>query len=138
MPITPRGILLLIAGCLIAIIILSLPNLDINYSVKIYQPELPQGQDLFLVYTINNGIADVHGLSIISYVTQGDLIVINKNTTQLGTLYAFKSIESNLIIKTSTLQPGKYTVWVDMEYTKGTGNEARIFGKRLSLPITIY
>jgi len=109
-------------------------NTDISFGISLIDENISEGTDAVIHYKIENGwfSSDKTGVMIYYYITsEGEN---DEQVLKFGTIYPRGSREGVVVIPTSDLSPGKYTVRTDLEYHEfGKG-----LSKFLTLELTIY
>jgi len=127
---------------MLAIIIILILSANVGYSIKISDPEIPKGVDITLSYSIENGLLldSINNIEFTYSIHDENNNILLKDNISLRSIGPRSTYKNSIILDTSGLDRGEYTIWTSIDYYIGEGGQGigNREAKHLSLKLTIY
>ena len=110
-----------IAGVLAIVIIIlfiMILSFNVNLSIKIDKDSVPKGLDIILNYEVENGywFSDAEKVVLKWAILNENDYLEENDTINISILKPLEKRIDNIIIDTSNLDRGQYTIWVHVDY----------------------
>jgi len=121
---------------LIIIFLIFALSQNVGYSIRINESEIPKGIDIYLSYTIENSLLfeDINNVQFNYSISNEYGLNQIQDSVPIGPMGARTERSDNILLETSDLSRGEYTIWTNIHYWRGGKLEAKYF----SLKLIIY
>lgn len=130
------GAIAFIAVCIVVIVLLFLPSLDVNYSIRMHQSEIPRGTNVTLFYEVENGLLfqDIDNVWFNYSIKSKSGQTQKTGSKYLDTIKSWNTVSGYVWLEISKLWPGEYVIHTTINYYP----DDVLKTKYLTLELTIY